>query len=219
MIVTIDGPAGSGKSTVARALADRLGFHFLQTGAMYRAVGLVCVRESLDMTDEAATARAAGRVTISFPDEHVFVDGEDVTDLIRAAEVTAAASVVAQHAGVRNAMVVLQRAAAQGHDVVSEGRDQGTVVFPQAECKVFLTADPRRRAERRQQELAEKGVEASVEEILAQIRDRDARDESRAVAPMKKADDAVLLDTSDLGPDEVLDRLEAIAREKLRRPR
>lgn len=208
MIVTIDGPAGSGKSTAARRLAERLGFHFLDTGAMYRAVALRCLRQGTDLRDEEAVAQTAREIEIRFAGDRVLADGEDVTAAIRTSDVTETASIIALNGGVRGAMVELQRQAVAGLDIITDGRDQGTVVFPQAECKFFLTADPRRRAMRRQLELALQGKEVSVDEILAQILDRDRRDESRTVAPLRPAADAVHLDTSQLTADEVVDVLE-----------
>lgn len=212
MIVTIDGPAGSGKSTAARRLAERLGFRFLDTGAMYRTVALACVRAGVDFGDHPAAVEVARRVRLTLREGHVLLDGQDVSEAIRTAEASVAASHVAVIAGVRDAMVELQRQAADGLDIVTEGRDQGTVVFPQAECKFFLTAAADERARRRQRELERKGTPHPFDEILAQILDRDLRDASREVAPLRAAEDAIHLDTSTLGPDEVVATMESTVR-------
>lgn len=213
MIVTIDGPAGSGKSTAARRLAQRLGFQFLDTGAMYRAVAWACLQRRIDLADEDEVGRLARNLEIRFANDRVFADDTDVTRAIRTPEVTEVSSLVALNGQVREAMVELQRKAAAGLNIVCDGRDQGTVVFPDAECKFFLTANPETRAVRRHQELLAQGKDVPVEDILAQIRDRDLRDESRTVAPLKPAPDAILLDTSFLGADEVLEALESRVRE------
>ncbi len=215
MIVTIDGPAGSGKSTAARGLAARLGFQFLDTGAMYRVVGFVCLQRKVDLSDEAAVADVARDVAITLEDDRVLADGADVTAAIRTPEVTRAASVVAAGAEVRRALARLQRRAAQGRDVVTEGRDQGTVVFPDAECKFYFTADPRERAARRGRELQEQGRHVSLEKLVAEIRARDLRDANREVAPLKCAADAIRVDTSHRTIDEVLDLLEETVRREL----
>lgn len=212
MIVTIDGPAGSGKSTAARRLAERLGFRFLDTGAMYRAVALACVRAGVDPEDRPAAVQVARRVRLTLQEGHILLDGQDVSEAIRTAEASVAASRVAVIAGVRDAMVELQRQTADGLDIVTEGRDQGTIVFPQAECKFFLTAAPDERARRRQRELERKGTTHSFDEILAQILDRDQRDASRDVAPLRAAEDAIHLDTSMLDPDEVVAVMESTVR-------
>ncbi len=208
MIVTIDGPAGTGKSTVARQLADRLGFEFLNTGAMYRAVALACLQRGVDpAANDSADAVAAG-LSIHFSRNRLLLDGTDVTEAIRQAEVSHAASQVAAIPSVRTRLVELQRGAAQGIDLVTEGRDQGTVVFPNAECKFFLTASPEVRAQRRQRELAEQGQDIRLEEILQQQTDRDDRDLNRTVAPLRPAIDAEIVDTSHMPLTEVLDYLE-----------
>lgn len=216
MIVTIDGPAGSGKSTAARGLAVRLGFHFLDTGAMYRVVALECLKRQVDIADERQAAAVAHSVEISFSKERVFADGVDVSEEIRSPEVTRASSVVAMHSSVRQELVRLQRKVAAGLNVVCEGRDQGTVVFPDAECKFFLTADPRQRAVRRQRELAKRGGPVDLDVVQAELLARDHRDANRNDSPLIPADDAEHIDTSDLNPTQVLDLLERIAREKLR---
>lgn len=210
MIVTIDGPAGSGKSTAARGLAARLGMHFLDTGAMYRAVALRCLRLNIAYEDAESVAKSATDASIRFDGDTVLLDGADVTKEIRSPEVSEASSFVASNPGVRAAMVQLQRQAAEGIDIVTEGRDQGTVVFPNAEAKFFVIADPEERARRRQLELQRQGNDVSLEQILAQIRSRDARDEGREVAPLKPADDAVTINTSRLTPEGVLDEMERI---------
>lgn len=202
MIITIDGPAGSGKSTVARQLAEQLGFHFLNTGAMYRAIALQCVRAELDLGDDEAVARRAAETSISFPNNRPHVDGEDVTEALRLEAVSVAASRVAMNPRVRERLVELQRQSAEGRHVVTEGRDQGTVVFPEAEFKVFLTASAETRARRRFAELAtiDSGAEEAVlyETVLGQIRERDDRDANRALAPLRPAADAVVVDTSEM---------------------
>jgi len=219
MIVTIDGPAGSGKSTAARRLAQRLGFEFLDTGAMYRAVALKSLASGIDVGDSERVAQLAGEMQIDALGPIVRADGRDVTSAIRTPEVTIAASRVAAIPAVRAAMVRLQREATEGRNVVSEGRDQGTVVFPDAECKFFVTADARERARRRQLELAEQGKEIAFEDQLRQILERDTRDETRETAPLRAADDAIRIDTSQLSPDETVKRMEAVVREKLGRSR
>ena len=204
MIVAIDGPAGAGKSTAAKALAQRLGFEFLDTGAMYRAVAWSCLSTDVKLDDVVLVAAIAGRLKIEFAEHHILCDGRDVTQEIRTAESSAAASVVAAIPAVRHEMVRLQRAAAEGRDVVTEGRDQGSVVFPDAECKVFLTADAVERAERRQQELEQRGFPTTLDRVLAEIHDRDHRDKTRADSPLVMATDAVYLDSSALTIAEVV---------------
>ena len=216
MIVTIDGPAGSGKSTVARRLAERLGFDFLNTGAMYRAIALKCVRDGTDLDDAEAVAACARAARITFPEDRPHLDGEDVSDELRTEPVSAAASRVAVNRLVRELLVDLQRRIADDRNVVTEGRDQGTIVFPDAELKIFLTASPETRAARRYAELA--AIEGAPPDdvtyaaVLAQIRDRDERDANRPLAPLKPALDALLFDTSELTVDEAVERLEDLVR-------
>lgn len=215
MIVTMDGPAGSGKSTAARQLARRLGFDFLDTGAMYRAVAYASLERDLPLDDEAAVGNLAQSLRMAFEGDRLFVDGSDVTDRLRSTEVTGAASRVAVLPSVREALVRLQRDAARGKNMVTEGRDQGTVVFPKAECKFFLTADPKERARRRALELEEQGQTVDLGDVLQQILERDERDASREVAPLKPANDALIIETTSLELEEVLARLERIVRERM----
>ncbi|MCH5377076.1 MAG: (d)CMP kinase, partial [Planctomycetes bacterium] len=197
-IVTIDGPAGSGKSSVAQALADRLGFEFLDTGAMYRAVGWACLHRAIDPNDVSLVSELADRIDLKLQGEKVFVDGQDITGQIRTNEVSHAASVIARHPQVRESLVRLQRQFAAGKQIVSEGRDQGTVVFPDAACKFFLEARPEVRAERRHEQLLAAGDFSDLESLIKEIRERDERDANRPVAPLRPADDAERIDTSDL---------------------
>jgi cytidylate kinase len=201
MIITIDGPAGTGKSTAARGLAERLGLEFLDTGAMYRVVALLCLDRGIDPADEIAAARLAAGAAIEFNRGRTLAGGVDVTDRLRTPQVSQAASLVAQVPAVRDELVRQQRRLAAGLDIVCEGRDQGTV-------------DPVERARRRQQELAETGRVVSLEDLLAEQAARDRRDESRAVAPLKPAPDAIRIDTTSLSLDAVLDLLERHVRRK-----
>jgi cytidylate kinase len=212
MIVTIDGPAGAGKSSAARELARRLGFRFLDTGAMYRAVTLAAIQRGVDLTDADALARLAGEIHVELRGDRVLLDGRDVSDAIRTFEVTAAIHYAADDPAVRAVLVGWQRAAAGGSDVVTEGRDQASVVFPDAECKIFLTADEQERARRRQRDLAGRGEDVPLGEVLAKQRLRDERDSTRSVGPLVKADGAIEVPTDGLSPEEVVDRLEQIVR-------
>jgi len=205
MIVTIDGPAGSGKSTAARGLAARLGFDYLDTGAMFRAVGLA-LRDAVDVDAVLAAVR------LEMPPGRVLLDGRDVTADIRTPAAAQAASRVAVVPAVRRFLAAEQRRIAEGRNIVCEGRDQGTAVFPDAACKFYLTADPQARAERRHRELVAKGEAVALADVLAQQRERDARDAGRADAPMRPADDAVLIDTTGLSADAVVARLEEVVR-------
>lgn len=215
MIVTIDGPAGAGKSSAARALAARLGFDFLDTGAMYRAVTLAAVRRGLDWDRPDTLAELARKLKIEIHDRRVWLDGEEVTDAIRTSEITSLVYHAANNRRVREQLVELQRRAADGKDVVTEGRDQGTVVFPDAECKIFLTATPEERARRRMDDLAARGEQIALETVLADQRLRDQRDAERSCGPLIKAEDAIEFVTDGLTPDEVVRQLEAIVRSKM----
>ncbi|HEY8505259.1 MAG TPA: (d)CMP kinase [Gemmataceae bacterium] len=208
MIVTIDGPSGSGKSTVARELARRLGFEYLDTGAMFRALAWALLRRGVDPEDAAAVEAALDVIELRAEPGHIRVDGEDVTGRIRTPQVSAAASRVAVIPAVRRYLAERQRAAAAGRDIVCEGRDQGTAVFPEAECKFFLTADPHERARRRYRELRERGENVTFEEVLYSQQERDRRDAERPTAPLRQAEDAHTIDTTDLGIDEVVEKLE-----------
>jgi cytidylate kinase len=214
MIITIDGPAGSGKSSAAKALARRLGFEFLDTGAMYRAVSLACLRANVDLSDEKAVREVLKQFHLEMSPGRVVLNGEDVSQKIRTAEVTALSGRVAAIAMVRQHLVPLQRAFAAGRNVISEGRDQGTVVFPDAACKFFLVADPNERARRRQKEMESRGENLAWEEILKAQDDRDRRDASRQVGPMVPAADAIQIDSTGLALDQVVERMEALVRRK-----
>ncbi len=214
MIITIDGPAGSGKSTAARGLARRLGFQFLDTGAMYRAVAWACLQQSIDLQDLEAAAAIAQSIQIDLDGEKVWVDSRDVSSEIRTLPVSQATSIVAANPLVRNLMVTLQRHFASGKNVVTEGRDQGTVVFPHAECKFYLIADPEERAKRRLSELQEHGSQITLEEILRQQQERDERDQRRSHAPLRCAPDAIPVNTTSMAPEEVLSLMQEIVESK-----
>ncbi|MBD3676697.1 MAG: (d)CMP kinase [Planctomycetaceae bacterium] len=216
MVVTIDGPAGSGKSSAARALAERLDYEFLDTGAMYRAVALSCLKNEIDPDNEEAVAALTRSLEIKFQDGRLFVNDQEVTDDIRSSAVSSAASVVAQHSSVREILVDLQRACASSSPLVTEGRDQGTVVFPHAFCKFFLTARPEVRAQRRYDETPKNDDRPAFAELVREIRERDERDANRSVAPLKPADDAISIDTSDSALEEVVSSMETIVRDKIK---
>jgi CMP/dCMP kinase len=215
MIVTIDGPAGSGKSTAARGLARRLGFEFLDTGAMYRAVALALSRLAIDFGSNQVP-EVLTTLRLEMPPGRVLLNGEEVTTTIRTAAMNSASSKVAAVPAVRAFLVEQQRAIAAGRDMVCEGRDQGTVVFPDAACKFFLVADPLARARRRHLDLLARGQVLTFEQVLAEQEERDRRDSSRSVGPLKPAADAIVLDTSDLTPEEVIDHLEREVRRCVR---
>lgn len=213
-IVAIDGPAGAGKSTVSKVLARRLGFALVDTGAIYRCVALKARREGIAFDDDAKLGELLARVHVSFQvvgeDNHVFLDGEDVSGEIRTPENSMAASQVSSRPVVRAGLLSLQRRLAleTPRGAILEGRDIGTVVFPDADAKFFLEANPDIRARRRYEELFQKGVERSLEDVLADQIKRDQDDASRAVAPLKPAEDAVRIDSSTLPLSEVVHRLE-----------
>lgn len=214
MIVAIDGPAGAGKSTVARILAERHGFQLVDTGAMYRTVAYESARAGVDLTDPNAVADVARSLVFEFR----FVDGENVIycngnplrDEIRTAGVSRNASIVSAHSKVREVLVEQQRRVGRDRSSVLEGRDIGTVVFPDADVKLFITATPEVRAKRRVEQMEEQGQTADYDEVLREIVERDRRDRERDVAPLKRADDAVEIDTSDLSIPQVLERAEEL---------
>jgi cytidylate kinase len=218
LIIAIDGPAGAGKSTAARRVAQLLHYLYLDTGAMYRAVALKALQEGISSTDAAALARVAGeakiRLTTQDGESHVWLDDNEVTRQIRSPEVTEAASLVSTHPAVREALVKQQRRCAAAGGVVMEGRDIGTVVFPHADLKIFLNASPAERARRRVAELNAQGIAASLEAVSVQMAERDARDSEREASPLTRAPDAVLLDTDHLTIDEVVERILECCRQR-----
>lgn len=223
MIIAIDGPAGSGKSTIANLIAERLKFDKLDTGAMYRTVAFVCASSGIDLDDEKAVTACANDLTITFDTidgvQHVFADGKDVSREIRTPETDRIVSKVSAYPDVRKALLRCQRHFAATRNVVAEGRDIGTVVFPQAEVKVFLTADPRERARRRvlqrlgDTQLDQTEIDALVEKTLADIERRDDLDSHRAVAPLHAADDAYHIDSSSQSIEAVCDKICALVKQ------
>ena len=207
MIITLDGPAGAGKSSAARALAARLGWCYMDTGAMYRAVALTALERGIPLDDSARIAMLAEEIRIEFRDGRVNVDGRDVSADIRTERITSATRPVADAPPVRDAMKRIQRKIAAGLDIVTEGRDQGSVVFPQAELKVFLTASPEERARRRHREEVGRGQSPTLAAVLESQSRRDDADSTRPIGAMKQADDAVMLETDGLSADEVVQRL------------
>jgi len=223
-VLTIDGPSGSGKGTISRAVAERLGWHYLDSGALYRAVGLAAAWESIDLSDGEAVAQCAARTEIRFESQgtgelHVIVNGKDATHQLRMETAGAAASAIAAHPPVRAALVDLQHRFRRSPGLVADGRDMGTVIFPDAPYKVFLTASAEERAQRRYKQLKEKGVSVNLAGLLHEIAARDERDAGRAVAPLKPAEDAVIVDSTGTPITEVIERVLAVLPEKLRPPR
>ncbi|MFZ5556977.1 MAG: (d)CMP kinase [Pseudomonadota bacterium] len=204
-VIAIDGPSASGKGTVARRVAEALGFHYLDSGALYRLVALAALRRGVDLDDEAALARIARDLDARFDGEEIFLSGTRVTDAIRAEDVSGAASRVAAHPGVRSALMKRQRAFRRPPGLVADGRDMASQVFPDAQLKVFLTASPEERARRRYKQLIDKGMSATMHDLVRDIAERDLRDRERSVAPLRQADGARLIDTTSLSIEDVVD--------------
>lgn len=209
--IAIDGPAGAGKSTIAKAVAAKLGHIYVDTGAMYRAMALFFLRQGIDLNDEKQITAACDEADVSIEyidgSQRVILCGEDVSEAIREERVGNSASIISVYPSVRTKMTALQRKLASLRPVVMDGRDIGTVVLPDASCKIFLDASPEVRAARRVKQLLEKGVETAFDEVLADIRDRDERDRNRPIAPLIAAKDAVTVDTSDMTLEQVINRL------------
>ncbi len=218
--VAIDGPAGAGKSTIAKAVSKKLGYIYIDTGALYRTVGLNALRKGVDIqNDEAVASTLTDELCIELKfidgEQRMFLGGEDVSAAIRTPEASMAASRVSAVPEVRSYLFELQKSLAKTNNCIMDGRDIGTVVLPEAQVKIFLTASPEARAQRRYKELTEKGIEASYDEVLADMIKRDYDDSHRAIAPLKQADDAVLCDTSDLTLEESIGLLTKIITERI----
>ncbi len=209
MIIAIDGPSGAGKSTVSRGAAQKMGFTYIDTGAMYRAVGLKATRSGISTTDEEAVSKMMEDIKIDIRHidscQHIFLDGQDVSELIRTPEISIAASNVSKIAAVREKMVELQREIGKSRDTVMDGRDIGTKVFPNAEYKIFLTASAKTRARRRYDELIKKGENVTFDDVLGDMILRDENDSTRTLSPLRAADDAKIIDTSSLTLKQSID--------------
>ncbi|HUP93688.1 MAG TPA: (d)CMP kinase [Burkholderiales bacterium] len=213
-VIAIDGPSASGKGTVAYNVATALGFHFLDSGALYRLVALAALDRRLALESASDIADTALNLNVKFEGDIVYMEGRDVSNAIRDERVSAAASKVAALQPVRAALLERQRAFRQAPGLVADGRDMGSVVFPDAELKIFLTALAEERARRRYKQLMEKGLSASMDALLQEIRERDRRDSERAVAPLQKVADAVELDTTRLSADQAVARVLALYKER-----
>jgi len=215
-VITLDGPGGAGKGTIAKLVARKLGWHLLDSGALYRLIALSALKNNMDLEDEAALALLAAGLDIEFLvtpelEVQVLLAGEEVGSQLRTEEAGAAASRVAALPGVRSALLERQRRFQQPPGLVADGRDMGTVVFPDAPLKIFLTASLEERAQRRYNQLKEQGVSANIQSLLQELAERDERDANRKVAPLRPAEDAIILDSTELGIDEVLDKVLSLA--------
>jgi cytidylate kinase len=213
-VLTIDGPSGSGKGTLAQRMAEKLGWHYLDSGAIYRVLAQAALKHHIDLADESALAELAEHLDVQFllnnGQLQVMLQGEDVSLLIRSEQAGNAASKVAAFPAVRTALLQRQRDFRQAPGLVTDGRDMGTVVFPDAAFKVFLTASAEVRAERRYKQLKEKGIDSNLSDLVAEISERDERDTQREVAPLRPADDAVIMDSTQLGIEAVLEKVSAL---------
>ena len=216
--IAIDGPSGAGKSTLAKRLAGEMGYLYVDTGAMFRAVGLYAVRAGVDPKDEAAVTALLPQIKLAIRlvdgAQHIYLNGEDVSEAIRQEQVGMAASAVAVHPAVRSFLLDTQRGLAESQNVLMDGRDIGTVVLPNATVKIFLTATPEARAERRYKELLMKGEKHDYQNVLADVRARDYQDTHRAAAPLRQAEDAVLVDTSELNFDQSFEALKKVIQDR-----
>jgi cytidylate kinase len=219
-VIAIDGPSGSGKGTVSRLLARRLGWHLLDSGALYRLVALAGIARGLDPQDEAGHAAVAASLDARFEvdgagGERVLLDGRDVTGELRSETTGSAASRVAAMPAVRAALIGRQRGFATAPGLVADGRDMGSIVFPDAPLKIFLTASPEERARRRHKQLIEKGLTVNLADLSREIRERDHRDANRSVAPLRASDDAVVIDSTNVGVSDVVGQIENLARSRI----
>lgn len=206
-VIAIDGPSASGKGTVAQRVAQTLGYHYLDSGAIYRITALAALRRGISWQDEATLAAMATGLDIRFSAGEIYLDGETITEAIRTEQISRGASEVAVHPALRSALLNLQQSFRKAPGLVADGRDMATVVFPDAQTKIFLTASAEVRAERRYKQLIEKGIHANLAEILQDLQTRDARDSQRAVAPLQKSENARLLETSDLSIDQAVNAI------------
>ncbi|MFZ5592816.1 MAG: (d)CMP kinase [Pseudomonadota bacterium] len=217
-VITIDGPGGSGKGTISRILAQKLGWHFLDSGSLYRLTGLAARYHAIALDNEPALETLAAHLDVQFETDEqlqgrIILEGEDVSDLLRGEECGNDASRVAVLPGVRRALLERQRAFLRPPGLVADGRDMGTVVFPGAQLKIFLTASPEERANRRYKQLKDKGLNVNLDNLLKEITERDVRDSTRSFAPMRPAPDAVVVDTTGMGVDAVVERIMELWRE------
>ena len=217
--IAIDGPAATGKSTTAKILAKKLSFIYIDTGAMYRAMGLYFIENNISLDDEGTINKVCNDVVIDIyyenGEQQINLNGRNVTKLIRTDEVSRYASVASTYQKVREKLVSLQQELAKKNSVIMDGRDIGTVVLPDAELKIFLTASCEERARRRYEEFKEKGLDVTLEEVSADLKERDHRDSTRSNSPLKQADDAILIDTTNMGIDEVIQKIEGLYNEKV----
>ena len=219
MKIAIDGPAGAGKSATAKAIAKELGFIYVDTGALYRGIGLYAIRKGAKPSSIEEVVPLLAEIKIEMRhiggEQHIFLNGEDVTSLIRTESVSSAASDVSAIPAVRDFLFDMQRDIAEKNDVVMDGRDIGTVVLPDAELKLFLTAKPEIRAQRRVRQLLEKGIEANFDDVLADVIQRDYNDSHRDFRPLKLAEDGILMDNSELSFDETVEKIISLAKERM----